>query len=342
MDERKKNVLHAIINDYIVTAEPVGSRTISKKYEFGVSPATIRNEMADLEELGYIEQPHTSAGRIPSDKGYRYYVDCLMEKEKLELSETNFIQQSFSKKITEFDNILQQTTQMLSQLTNYTSLIIVPKSSRGRLEKFQLIPINPYKVLAIIVTDTGFINHHVLDLPEYIEPGSLEKIAETLQNKLYGLSMEQVNLTLLREISHQLDRQKQLVDLTLELMEQAMLQRGEERVYLGGALNMLNQPEFQDVNKIKALLSLLEEEEIVKKILQKKHDEGVEISIGGELPCEVINNCSVITATYKVNGRVVGTVGVLGPTRMTYSKASSLVEVVTDQLSEVLTQMFRK
>lgn len=342
MDERKKNVLHAIIKDYVSTAEPVGSRTIAKKYDLGVSPATIRNEMSDLEELGYIEQPHTSAGRIPSDKGYRYYVDCLMEKEKLNHKEQNFISQNFQRKITELDQIMHQTCHLLSQLTNYTALIVVPQVSKGHLDKIQLIPISPFKVLVVIITDNGFVNHRVLELPDFIEPQHLSALGEFLDQKLHGLNMEQVNRTLLRELCMQMSERKQLMHVALELMEQALLQRREERVFLGGALNMFNQPEFRDVSKIQALLAILEEDEIVKKLLQKNMARGLDISIGGEMPYQGVSECSMITATFHVNGRPGGSVGVLGPTRMTYSKAVSLVEYITEQLSEALSQMFKK
>lgn len=342
METRKKQVLNAIIKDYVATAEPVGSRTIAKKYDLGVSSATIRNEMSDLEELGYIEQPHTSAGRIPSDKGYRYFVDCLMEKEQLDLADVINIKKFFAQKLTELDQIVRETCQLMSQLTKYTSLILVPRRSEGKLEKIQMVPVSSHQVLVVIVADTGFINHRILDLHQSIEPQRLQEINEFLQNKLYGLSLDQVNITLLREMSHQIAREGQILDLTLQLMEQALLESGEERIFTGGALNMLNQPEFRDVDKVKTLLRMLEEEEIVKRLLLKQNGEGTGIVIGGEIPIEGINKCSVVTGTYKVNGRVVGSIGVIGPTRMTYSNAVSIVELVTDQLSQLLTKMTRK
>ncbi|MDD2497537.1 MAG: heat-inducible transcriptional repressor HrcA [Desulfitobacteriaceae bacterium] len=341
IDERKKQVLHAIVKDYVTTAEPVGSRTIAKKYDLGVSSATIRNEMSDLEEMGLIEQPHTSAGRIPSDKGYRFYVDYLMEKEELDADEINNINMFFTKRLSELDELVQETCRMLSHVTKYTALVLVPKRSEGKLEKIQMISVSPHQVLVLIVTDTGFINHRVIDLRQAISPRRLQEINFFLQEKLYGLSLEQVNRTLLGEISIHIARQEQLLDLALELMEQALMDRGDERVFTGGALNMLNQPEFRDVEKVKTLLGMLEEEEIVKKLLHKQLREGTEIFIGGEIPFEGINKCSVITGTYKVNGRVVGSIGILGPTRMTYPKAVSVVETVTDQLSLVLAKMFR-
>ncbi|MGI6065132.1 MAG: heat-inducible transcriptional repressor HrcA [Bacillota bacterium] len=341
IDERKKQVLHAIVKDYVSTAEPVGSRTIAKKYDLGVSSATIRNEMSDLEEMGLIEQPYTSAGRIPSDKGYRFYVDYLMEKEELNADEINNIKMCFAKRLHELDELVQETCQMLSHLTKYTALVLVPKRSEGKLETIQMVSVSPHRVLVLIITDTGFINHRIIDLGKPIDSSRLQEINNLLQQKLYGLSIEQVNRTLLREISHQIVRQEQLLDLALELMEQALLESGDERVFTGGALNMLNQPEFRDVEKVKTLLGILEEEETIKKLLHKQLGEGTEIYIGGEIPFEGINKCSVITGTYKVNGRVVGSIGVLGPTRMTYPKAVSIVEIVTDQLSQVLAQMFR-
>jgi len=342
MDERKKQVLHAIINDYVATAEPVGSRTISKKYGLGVSSATIRNEMSDLEDLGYIEQPHTSAGRIPSDKGYRYYVDCLMEKEKITLPEITRVTQLFAQKLTEMDQIVQATCHLLSQLTNYTAIILVPKQGEGTLERIQLIPVSMYRVMVVIVSNTGFINHRVLDLSNPIEPQRLQEMTNFLQNKLFGLNMEQVNLTLLKEITNQLSAHADFKDLVLGLMEQVSQSSKDERVFLGGALNMFNQPEFRDVEKLRTLLSSLEEDQVVKSILKKEGRAGTDISIGGENSIEGINQCSVITTDYKINGKTVGSIGILGPTRMNYSKAVTLVEYVTDQLSWILEKMVKK
>ncbi|ATW25356.1 heat-inducible transcriptional repressor HrcA [Candidatus Formimonas warabiya] len=342
MDERKKQVLHAIITDYVATAEPVGSRTISKKYGLGVSSATIRNEMSDLEELGYIEQPHTSAGRIPSDKGYRYYVDCLMEKEQLTPGEMNSVTQVFGRKLTELDHIVQATCQLMSQLTNYTAIILVPKRGEGTLERIQLIPVSLFRVMVVIVSDTGFINHRVMDLTKPVDLQQLQDINNFLQGKLFGLNMEQVNLTLLQEITHQLNHHEQLKNLAFELMEQVLLESGEERVFLGGALNMFNQPEFRDVEKLKTLLSSLEEDQVVKSLLKKEGRDGTEISIGGENAYQGVKQCSVITTDYKVGGKTVGSIGVLGPTRMNYSKAVALVEFVTDQLSHILEKMAKR
>lgn len=342
MDERKKQVLHAIVNDYVATAEPVGSRTISKKYGLGVSSATIRNEMSDLEELGYIEQPHTSAGRIPSDKGYRYYVDCLMEKEQLTSVEVSSVKQLFTQRLTELDQIVQATCHLLSQLTNYTAIILVPKRGEGTLERIQLVPLSLYRVMVVIVSDTGFIHHRVLDLSDPIEPQRLQDIGNFLQSKLYGLNMEQVNLTLLKEITNQLSNHEQFKDFTLELMEQVLLDSKDERVFLDGALNMLNQPEFRDVEKLKTLLSSLEKDQVVKSLLKKEGRDGTDISIGGENPIRGINQCSVITKDYKINGKTVGSIGVLGPTRMNYSKAVTLVEYMTDQLSWILEKLAKK
>ncbi|HHT63597.1 MAG: heat-inducible transcriptional repressor HrcA [Bacillota bacterium] len=342
MDERKKKVLHAIVKDYVATAEPVGSRTISKKYGLGVSSATIRNEMSDLEDLGYIEQPHTSAGRIPSDKGYRYYVDCLMEKEELTQQEVNQVKRLFAPKVTEMEQIVQATCRLLSQLTNYTAIILVPRQGEGCLERIQLIPVSLYRVMVVVVSDTGFINHRVLELPNPIEPKKLQEMSSFLQSKLFGLNMEEVNFTLLKEITNQLSTYGDFTDLAFELMEQVLKESNDDRVFLGGALNMFNQPEFRDVEKLKTLLSSLEEERILKSLLKKDGREGTKISIGGENSYEGINQCSVITADYKMHGNTLGTIGILGPTRMNYSKAVALVEYVTEQLSWILEKLAKK
>jgi len=342
MDERKKKVLNAIIKDYVATAEPVGSRTIAKKYSLGVSPATIRNEMSDLEDLGYIEQPHTSAGRIPSDKGYRYFVDCLMEKEELDAGDIQLVTQFFTSRLTELDQMVRETCQMVSKLTKYTAMVLVPRRSEGKLEKLQLVPVDAHRILVVVVTDTGLINHRLVELPHSVDPDRLKGISDLLQSRLYGLSLEQVNMTLMREISRQIPKEEQLLDLTLDLMEQALLGSGEEQVFTGGTLNLLDQPEFRDLEKVRSLLSTLEEDAVVRRLLLRQTADAPGISIGGEIPFAGINQCSVVTGVYKVNGKVVGSVGLLGPTRMAYSKAVSIVELVTGQMSQMLDRKSQK
>ncbi len=336
MDERKRQVLNAIIKDYIATAEPVGSRAVAKKYALGVSPATIRNEMSDLEELGYLEQPHTSAGRIPSDRGYRYFVDHLMEREVLTDEEINLIHLNLSRRLNEVDTFMRQCCQFISQLTNYTVMMIMPQVGKGKLEKITFIPLNDNQVLLTILTTSGLVSSRLLQLPVSVDAKSLKILEDLLQQKLGGKEMKELNVTLLREVSNLMSRQKQLVEQVLELMDQALSPQEDERVFTGGALNMLSQPEFRDIDKLKNIFGLLEEDDKIKQLLmQKTRQRGTSVAIGQELPGGKMKDCSIVVSSYQVLGGMTATIGVLGPTRMLYPKTIPLMEFITSELTDL-------
>ncbi len=337
MDDRKKQVLCAIITDYIATAEPVGSRAVAKKYNLGVSPATIRNVMSDLEELGYIEQPHTSAGRKPSDKGYRYYVDCLMEKEQLSDEEMSTIHAALALGLRQADQFMRQCCQIISKLTNYTTLMILPNPTQGRLERLQLLPVNEIQVLLVIISNLGQVRHRLLNLPEPLTRQQISHLEAVLQENLRGVEISQLSGILLRDVIGAVNRQQQLLAQTMDLMEQVLLQQTEETVFSAGAFTMLNQPEFKDVDKIKNIFSLLEEENKVKEMFpQVTAADGVQVAIGEEMKEEEVKDCSMVVSTYGAKGETYGTIGILGPTRMSYAKTISLVEFIAAELSDLL------
>lgn len=343
MDERKKRILLAIIQDYIATAEPVGSRTIARKYELGVSPATVRNEMADLEELGYIEQPHTSAGRIPSDIGYRYYVDCLMEKHQLSSDDQAFIRAGYETKNQEIGQVIQATSNLLSQMTNYTSLVLGPQLTGTAIRHVQLVPVDTGKALVIVINQSGIVQNKMLNIPENITYEDLIQISRILNAKLQGHSVEDIKRTLISEIYFELSKHSEIFDIVMDLLANQSLLKEEERVYLSGTLNILNQPEFRNIEKVKTLLSLLDHEQLLKNMLSETpQDEGVVVKIGGENKVAGIQDCSMITATYHVDGKVVGSIGVLGPTRMDYAKVVAVVDFINNNLSEILTGYFKR
>lgn len=333
LDARKRKILEAVIIDYISTAEPVGSRTISKKYELGVSPATVRNEMADLEELGLLEQPHTSAGRIPSDLGYRYYVDCLMRKKDVEDKIKKHIKKSFSKKAKQIEDVIENTNKTLSTMTNYTSLVIAPKADKNSLQMIQLIFVEPGKTLIVIITDAG-VENKFIDVPQSVTKEDLDIVTMLLNQKLKGLTTEDWDKNILRELQSNLIKQQKIYIQTIDLLGSILNTQTENKVYLGGALNILNQPEFMDVDKARSLLTLLEQEDL-NNLIKNNLKEGVSVKIGSENTCEGIQDCSLITATYRLDGNVLGTIGVLGPTRMQYSHVVSIV----DYLSKVLSRL---
>ena len=336
MDERKQKVLRAIIMDYISTADPVGSRTIAKKYDLGVSSATIRNEMSDLEELGLIEQPHTSAGRVPSDKGYRYYVDHLMDEDDLVAGEKDVIRDFFTDRFNRLDQLYHETCKVLSELSPYVTMIMTPTKSTGALEKLQLIPVSPFQAVLVLVTDVGLVHHRTVDFPVPVSEERLKEVGDTLYRKLKGRNIGDVNTTLMREISGELKEELDIVDSIFDMMSEAVKSSGEEKVFLEGTLNILSQPEFNDVSKVKEILSFLQEEDILKELLHGKNGIGMNFTIGDELSHDEINRCSMVTCTYSINGNTVGNIGILGPTRMEYARSASLIREVAKHLSSVL------
>ncbi|MDI6905970.1 MAG: heat-inducible transcriptional repressor HrcA [Thermoanaerobacterales bacterium] len=340
MDERKKRILWAIIQDYIATAEPVGSRTIARKYSMGVSPATIRNEMADLEEMGYLEQPHTSAGRIPSVRGYRYYVDYLMQPEELSEEERRLIQVSFQDKVKGMAEVIQHTGQLLSRLTNYTAMVSTPRLGRTKIHNVQLIHMAPGQALLIVVLESGAVQHTLMEIPEHVMECDLATIARIFNAKIKGLDMHDIRLTLLREIYVELLRHRGLVNTIMELIEESSVSK-EDKIYLGGILNLLGQPEFSSVEKVKALLSILEQEERLCSLLAGHEEHGVSVHIGNEIGHEGIQECSMVCAGYAIEGDAAGAVAVLGPTRMHYAKTVSVVDCLSRQLSHVLERIYR-
>ena len=338
MDERKRRILRAIVQDYIATAEPIGSRTIARKFDLGVSPATIRNEMADLEELGFIEQPHTSAGRIPSDAGYRYFVDCLMDPQTLNEEEKEIIERESTRRIHEIQEVITHTSKLLSELTNLTSIVLGPHKGKSTFGKMHFLPYQPGQVIMVIVKENGVVENHIIDVGENLTAEELQQVAGVFNQKMRGYSLSQVKRSLLHEIYNELSRQRHLIDNALDMLR-AILDDNEEqeRIYLGGTLNMLNQPEFRDLARVKTLFKVFEENVSMKQLLNP-YQEGLNVTIGGENTLKEFRDCSVISATYRVSGQTIGAVGVLGPTRMDYAKVIAIVDFMTRSLTEVLTK----
>ena len=344
MDGRKKQILHAVIKDYVDTAEPVGSRTIAKKYDLGISPATIRNEMSDLEELGYIRQPHTSAGRIPSNKGYRYYVDCLMDPkdEPVTAEEKQQIADAFRNQAANIDTLLQESCKLLSKLTNYTAMVIKPKQIIGNLEKINLVKVDSEHAVVVMTDSFGKVSHKIIAIPASITDEELLEMQTLLQQKLTGISLAQASNALMREVAMQVLWHQQMLKKSMMLLQDLVSGDGSTagNVFVNGALNLLNQPEFRDVDKVKDLLSALEVDDIVRQLIggnnRQTLDSGsaTRVYIGDEIDAAGMDACSVITTPYYIDGQEAGTIGVLGPTRMPYSKVISLVENIGQQVTD--------
>lgn len=343
LDPRKKKILKVITDDYIASAEPVGSRTIARRYDLGLSPATIRNEMADLEESGFLEQPHTSAGRIPSEQGYRYYVDTLMSLRQLSNEEIERMHLELDTHQRELEKIIQQTSKLLVQMTQYPSLVLSPQMETAIFRHIQLVRLSESTILVLIVTDTGYVENKVIEFEGGISDLELDRISSVLNQKLRGISLKDLRSSLLKEIHAELIMHQEFFDEAVKLLVKAIAgNSSKERVYIDGATKILAQPEFAEIEKFKPLMDALDEEERLYKILSQSVDRGAQVKIGNENKSLGLSDCSVVTASYEIAGRVVGVIGVLGPTRMDYAKVVPIVENIADILSELLTQMSRR
>ncbi|TDT51109.1 heat-inducible transcriptional repressor HrcA [Fonticella tunisiensis] len=335
LGDRKKSILKAIITDYIETAEPVGSRTIAKKYEMGISSATIRNEMSDLEDLGYLEQPHTSSGRIPSDKGYRTYVNYLMQvnyptNEEIELIK-NYMKFAT---VYEVDKIIKRTIKLLSQITMYTSAVLTPSVNRSTVKSIQLIRVSARDVIAVVVTDTGIIKNVVIKLPKEVSTESIMRISNMLNSKLYGLTIEEIDLAVISSIQNEMRGYSEIFNAILPVIYDS-LKANDCDVYLEGATNIFNYPEYDDRDKAYNFLSMIENKDVLIEALSSG-DDNITITIGKENEIEEIKDCSIIKASYKVGGKTAGTIGVIGPTRMNYARVIGIIKCLTDILNDIL------
>jgi len=346
MDERKRKILKAIVQDYIATAEPVGSRTISKKFDFGVSPATIRNEMSDLEEMGFIEQPHTSSGRIPSDLGYRYFVDCLMDPQVINEEEKKSINLEITNRLDEVKEVIEYTGKLISQITNLTSLVLGPKTRDSVLKNLFFLPYETGKAIMVTVKEDGSVENTIVDIGNDTSPEELQVLANVFNQKMGGTRVQDLKKGLINQIYSELSRKRRLIDGMMGILERMFDDRdGEisEKVYLGGTLNMLNQPELRDINKVRNLFAVFEENSKLIELLHSGNDHhGLNVMIGSENPDQVFKDYSVISATYHINGEQIGSIGVLGPTRMDYGKAITIVDYMTKSLTEILTSRHRR
>ena len=340
LTDRQKLILSAIIDDYIRSAEPVGSRSISKRSDVGYSPATIRNEMSDLEEMGYLEQPHTSAGRVPSHKGYRYFVDNLLKLGNISNHELEVIKMFFANKIQETEQVIQQVAVILSQLTNYTSIVLGPEIFSTTLKHMQLIPLNEETAVAIIVTNTGYVENKVVSIPENLPVHEMEKFVNLLNARLRDVPLAQMKSKLHTEIISELREHVGRYQDLIAMLEKVLESDHENRIYLSGATNMLNQPEFKDVEKVKMIFDTFDETDTLVQIFSKA-GEGIEVRIGAENDVEAFHNCSLITAAYTYEGKSLGTLGIIGPTRMEYSKVISLLQYLSKDLAEHLSRWYK-
>jgi len=340
LTERQRMILTAIVDDYVRSAEPVGSRSISKRGDVGFSPATIRNEMSDLEELGYLEQPHTSAGRVPSNKGYRYYVDHLLRQGMLTGHEMISLKSFFAERLQEVEQVIQQVASVLSGLTNYTSIVMGPEMLSTTLKMLQVVPLNETSAVALIVTSTGQVENKVFSIPPGVPMTEIERFVNILNSKLVGVPLLHLKSRMYNEIGHELHKHVASCEDLLKVFENVVEDDSEDRIFLSGATNMLTQPEFKDVEKVKSILDLLDETPTLIKLFSEA-SEGIQVRIGTENSVKAINDCSLITATYSIDGKALGTIGILGPTRMEYGKVINLLGHLSKDMALILHRWYK-
>ncbi|NMB33083.1 MAG: heat-inducible transcription repressor HrcA [Clostridium sp.] len=344
LDDRKKKILQSIINDYISTAEPVGSRTVARKHKFGLSSATIRNEMADLEEMGYIKQPYTSAGRIPSDRGYRFYVEQLMGTSELTAAEMLSVKSAMDFKINEFNQLLKQVSSIISRITKYASMAATPERKNSILKAVQVVPIERGKALVIVITNAGMVKNSLVKIPKTVQPEFLISISNIFNKKLSGLTVEQINMPVIQELQILTGAPQEVLMPILSGVSDCIEQIDSSEVYLEGAQNMLIHPEYSDIDKVREFLELMDERDLIGKLLNEiaQHNGNISIRIGEENKIAKMRDCSLITTTYSVGNIVIGTVGVIGPTRMEYSKVFAAVEFMKSKIIEEVERMVGK
>ncbi len=334
LDERKINILKAIIKNYMDTGEPVGSRTISKYIDSKWSSATIRNEMSDLEEMGYIVQPHTSAGRIPSDKGYRFYVDQIMQEKEQEVTE---IQELMIQRVDRVELVLKKLAKLLANDTNYAALISGPQYHRNKLKFIQLSKVDVGKLLIVTVVEGNLIKNSIVQIQEEIQDDELLNLNILLNSTLNGLTIEEINLNVISKMKQQAGSHSQVVDLVLnEVADAIKADEDDLQIYTSGATNIFKYPELSDNQKASELLSTLEHtetlQELVNNVNETENKNGIQVYIGEESPVKAMRDCSVVTANYELGEGIRGTIGIIGPKRMDYKKVLNTLRTLMTQL----------
>lgn len=334
LDERKVTILKAIIKNYMDTGEPVGSRTISKYIDSKWSSATIRNEMSDLEEMGYIIQPHTSAGRIPSDKGYRFYVDQILQEKDSEVTE---IQELMIQRVDRLELVLKQLAKLLAKDTNYAALISGPQYHRNKLKFIQLSKVDVHKLLIVTVVEGNLIKNSIVNIQEEISDEELLNLNILLNSSLNGLTIEEISLGVISRMKEQAGPHSQVVDLVLnEVADAIKVDEEDLQIYTSGATNIFKYPELSDNQKASQLLSTLEHtenlQELVDVVNENENENGIQVYIGDESPVKGMADCSVVTANYDLGDGIRGTIGIIGPKRMDYRKVLKTLRNLMTQL----------
>ena len=340
LSERKKKILRAVVESYVQTAEPVGSKAILELADLNVSSATIRNELADLTEQGYLEQPHTSAGRIPSPKGYRLYVNELMEEQRLSIEETRQINEALHLKMKELDKVIDQAGRMVSQLTNYPAFALAGGARRTTIRRFDLIMVDVNSFIVVVMTDNNVVKNKLIHLPAELNEPQLQLLTTLLNSSFVGKSLEELTPELMRVAEHAAGSSYGLISLVVSFAMEVLDDMENRPVYTSGASHILNHPEYQDVGKAQKLMSYLSEEQSLAHSLAipSMGGDNTRILIGPENVADELKDTSVVLASYDIGDGLRGVIGVVGPTRMDYAKVAAKLSYVADGLSKLFGQ----
>ncbi len=343
LDERKRKILKAIIEDFVLSAEPVGSRTISKKHDLGVSPATIRNEMCDLEELGYIEQPHTSAGRVPSIKGYRFYVDHLMDKDEVDPGILSIVASVSAANEGDqiYDYKMQRVARLLTEITNYPVVITTAKKASGTIKCLQIIPVSRQNGILVVINDKDEVEHHTLVIPEDITRDELDIMSQLLTAKMKGKAFNTIDQKFLCSIEKEISKYR---EIWLQIWSAICTHRYDDdaRLYIDGSARIIKYPEFQNLDRLASILSLFEEPNVLRGILHMLPEgNGIAALIGNENSVEGFANCSIVGSDYQIDDER-GRVCIIGPTRMDYRHVYSVIDLITANMVNIINGVYNR
>ncbi|MCA0384035.1 MAG: heat-inducible transcriptional repressor HrcA [Firmicutes bacterium] len=339
ISDRQLKILEAIISDFIESAQPVGSRTISKKYPLGISSATIRNEMADLEELGYLFQPHTSAGRIPSDLGYRLYVDSLVREYSISPRDKEIIQSLLLNKIIEAGDLAKQAVKLLSEFTKLVAIVSIPKFNKCRLANLKLVKVSDSKVLLILVTDTGIVKNIQLALSN-TEQFVLDRISDTMVDHLMGETIENIDVRAISRIKEKLKSLGDVVDYLIPILRDALKSLNGTEMHVDGISHLLSTYEFSDTEKARHIFEFIKDQQALEQLIEQVPTNQLSIKIGSEIGIDALDDCSIIASSYKVDGNNAGRILILGPKRMDYGAVVSTINYISNTLSDVFSGIY--
>ncbi len=339
LEDRKQKILQAVIHHFIYTGKPVGSKIIALNYDFSLRAASIRSVMAELEKMGYLTHPHTSAGRIPTDHGYRFYVDRLVHIQGLAQQEARRIQKEYEMHKREIEDIMRQTSRMLSLLSNYTGFVLPPLLQVTTFKRIELIWLERKKIIVILITDTDLVKHKIIELQEEITPELLRRASHFYNDELTGLPLKKIKEFILVELNKAKIPDSRLLNFIARISKRIFSFDDKENIYLEGTTNIFTHSDFGDYEKMRSVFEIIEQRELLSQVLYKRiKDNGVKVLIGKENACKEMQECSLITSTYKAGNAAVGVLGIIGPKRMEYPKMISLVNFISKLVNEVLSK----